>query len=250
MEDNTLTQLRQRVSEFESIIRRAKEAQHSDVPPEVAKHFLDHDPVLIWDIQAFITALVTGKQYPEERLERAVDRLIDTKLQFYFVSHTLPATQNLMVYLRGFDPNDPLATPGLQLARLCYSQSMIGQSRILWERLMRFIYFLEQGKDPEGKSVRRKFFATLPTWSPRWDVLSEWEGEIDTYDSRYRTPEYHKGSILKRELLGGSQVDPNEILGLMTPIMNGLWPVLLANVKGKPHNITRLGRNVTSTGKS
>jgi hypothetical protein len=173
-----------------------------------------------------------------------MDRLIDTKLQLYFVSQVLPGSMNALVYGRGFNHEDPLATPSLQLTRLSLTQEFIGQNRALWDRLMGLIFFLETGTDAPGNSMRRQFFRDLPKWSPRWDVMAELEAEIDRYDSKYRTPEYHRGSVLKKELLGGGEVDLNDVMGLNTPITNGLWTVLYANVGGKPHKVTRLGRHI------
>jgi hypothetical protein len=233
-----------RVAEFEEIIRAARMAQHKDLPPEIAEHFESTDPVLTWNIPQLMTKYSKGETYPADRLPGVVDRLIDTKLQLHYVTQVWPGTMNLMVYLRGFKPEDPLATPNLELARLGYSQAMIGGARILWERLMRLIYFLETGKDPSGKSIRRVFFRELSDWTPRWDLLAEFDEEIQSFDNSYRTPEYHKGSILKRELLGGGVVDINDVLGMTTPVTNGVWQVLLGNVSGQPHGILRLGKRV------
>ena len=238
------TRLQERVAEFEDIILKARSAQHADLAPEHAELLLKHDPVITWNLINFIEAYFAGNLYPAERLPAVIDRLIDTKLQLHFVTQVWPGTMNLMVYLRGFDPMAPQAIPNLQLARLAYSQAMIGANRILWERLMRSIYFLETGKEPEGKHTQKSFFRELPMWSPRWDLLAEFQTEIKYYDQVFRTPEYHKGSILKRELLGGGEVDMNDVLGLMTPIINGVWTVLIANISGVPHNIVRLGRKV------
>ncbi len=244
MDKERIAKLRARVSQFEDIIYQARSVQHADLPPEVAALFLKDDPVLAWRLLDFFDSYLSSRIYPSERLAAVIDRLIDTKLELHFVTQVWPGTMNLMVYLRGFDPKDPGATPNLQLARLGYSQAMIGAIRILWERLMRLICYLEMDRDPEGKSTQRKFFRELPNWSARWDLLAEFESEIGSYDASYRTPEYHKGSILKRELLGGKVVDINDVMGLMTPITNGVWTVLMANVSGTPHNIVRLGRRI------
>jgi len=241
---DTTTHLRERVAEFEDIIFQARSAQHADLAPEHAKLFLSHDPVLAWNLSSFIDAYLASSVYPAERLVAVMDRLIDTKLQLHFVTQVWPGTMNLMVYLRGFDPKAPQAIPNLQLARLAYSQAMIGATRVLWERLMRLIYFLETGNDPVGKHTQKSFFRELPNWSPRWDLLAEFQADISNYDQVFRTPEYHKGSILKRELLGGDIVDINDVLGLMTPITNGVWTVMMSNITGVPHNIIRLGRKV------
>jgi hypothetical protein len=244
MSDAEFAQLRERLAEFEAIIQAAKEAQWAGEPSEVGEHFLRHDPVLAWRLLDFLDAYEQGGVYPVDRLAAIVDRLIDTKLQLYFVTQVLPGTMNAMVYVRGFEESNPLVTPSLQLARLAYAQAMIGAVRVLWERLMRLIHFLEVGSDADGKHTQRVFFRELPKWSPRWDVLAEFQSEINRYDESYRTPEYHKGSILKRELLGGATVDINEVLGLITPITSGVWTVPMSNVRGEPHTFLGLGRHV------
>jgi hypothetical protein len=240
----TSDHLRDRVLEFEEIVENAKKDLWATEPKEVAEHFLAHDPVLKWRLIDVLDAYVEAGVYPLDRLPGVMDRLIDTKLQLYFVTQVFPGSMNALVYNRGFDQADPLAKPGLQLTRLSLLQGGIGQIRVLLERVMRLVYYLETGKDIQGKSIRKRFFADLPSWTPRWDVLAELGDEIDSYDSKYRTPEYHKGSVLKRELLGGDGVDANDVLGLITPVTNGVWEVLNANVSAKPHNILRLGRRI------
>jgi len=243
-DDSELDRIRGRVATFEDIIEQAQRLQFAADPPEIADAFLQHDPILAWRLLDLLDSYRSRLAYPRDRIPGVIDRAIDTKLQLYFVARVLPGTENMLVHLRGFQATNPLATPNLQLARLCYAQAMIGQSRVLWDRLMRLVYYLEEGQDPEGKSIRRVFFRAVPRWSPRWDVLSKWEADIDRYDSAYRTPEYHHGSVLKKELLGGPTNDPNRLLALLTPVMNGMWTVLMANVQASPHDILSLGRRV------
>lgn len=245
--DLNTAKLREKVDDFEDIILQARSAQHADLAPKHAQLFLKDDPVLAWKLPDFLDAYLAGTVYPLDRLSALMDRLIDTKLQLHFVTQVWPGTMNLMVYLRGFDPNVPLKIPNLQLARLGYSQAIIGANRILWERLMRLIYYLETGSDPEGKHTQRVFFRKLPEWSPKWDLLSEFQANINDYATQFRTPEYHKGSVLKKELLGGDVVSMNDVLGLMTPITNGVWTIMMSNVKNVPHNIVRLGRHIQET---
>jgi hypothetical protein len=243
-DDGELDRIRGRVATFEGLVEQAQHHQFAGDPSEVAAAFLQDDPILAWRLLDLFDTYRSGSVYPRERLPGVIDRAVDTKLQLYYVARVLPGTENALVYQGGFDPTNPLATPNLQLARLCYAQGMIGQSRVLWDRLMRLVHFLEEGRDPEGKSTRRVFFRDLPRWSPRWDVLREWEADIDRYDVAYRTPEYHQGSILKKELLGGDANDPNRLASLLTPMMNGLWAVLVTNVQGNPHHILSLGRRI------
>jgi hypothetical protein len=161
--------LRERVEEFETIVEEAKRAIWAREPKEVADAFLKDDPVLAWDLLAALDSYRSSSAYPQDRLPGIMHRLIDTKLQMYFVSQVVPGAMNQMVYLRGFDPDNPLATPNLQLTRLSYLQALIGQSRVLWERLMRLIYFLETGSNSNTSSRRTDGYSVALTWDVRRD---------------------------------------------------------------------------------
>jgi len=240
-------QTRERVEKFEQIIERARNELWSNDPPEVGEHFLQHDHILAWRLMDLLRAYQESRTYKQDRLPGVMDRLIDLKLQLYFVSHALPATVNAQVYLRGYSEGNPLDTPGLELARLCYTQAIINAGRILWERLMRLVYYLEMGEDmPRYGSSREHFFSKVPHWSPRWDFMSEWNEVVRRFDESFRHRETHRESVLAKELLGDEPVDPDRVLELLTPLMNGVWPALLANVQDQPHGIIRLGHNVSS----
>jgi hypothetical protein len=55
---------------------------------------------------------------------------------------------------------------------------------------------------------------------------------IERYDDRFRTPEFHKGSILRKELLGGAKIDLNELLELVNRATNAIWENLTSIVGG------------------
>jgi hypothetical protein len=38
------------------------------------------------------------------------------------------------------------------------------------------------------------------------------------------------------------------LMALLTPVMNGVWPMLLSTVQGIDHHIVKLGRSVRSEG--
>ncbi|MBM4510051.1 hypothetical protein GS425_00060 [Rhodococcus hoagii] len=93
--------------------------------------------------------------YPPERLEGAVIRAFDLKLQFTTSSrwtwHLQPG------YSAALDANGltyETATPNLLLTRLSLDQNLIGKMRILWERLMNLVYFVETGKEIPAKARR------------------------------------------------------------------------------------------------
>ena len=63
--------------------------------------------MLAWRLLEAFDAYRTSGRYPLDRLPGLMYRLIDTKLQLYFVSQVMPGTLNAMVYGRGFDSKDP-----------------------------------------------------------------------------------------------------------------------------------------------
>jgi len=161
--------------------------------------------------------------YPSDRLPRIINHAIDTKLQLYNVARVIPGTENALVYLRGFDPTDPLATPSLQLARLCYEQAMIGQSRILWDRLMRLIYY----DDRLHRLISEDLFRQ------RWDQLEEKRSRLSRDLGRHQRAEgadMELGSKLIELIAQAPQIferaDPEqrrELVGLLTsnPVLKG-----------------------------
>lgn len=240
-----LVRARARVETFDDMIRGVLEEQYRRNFGASAEHLLRNETLLRWDLRELMDRYAEAAAYPHDRLAGLADRAIDFKLQFRFVNMNL-GIQNQLVYGAGFDPRKPLATPVAHLWHLSLLQSLIGQVRVLWERLMTLVYYLEMGHDPRGKSIRRVFFNDIAHWSPRWDVLREWEPVIARYDSDFRTPEFHNRSRMRRELFGEPSTDPNDIMAPLTPVMNGFWEVLLANVQGQQSHVSRLGYNVSS----
>lgn len=245
VDGDELARARARVETFDDMVRGVLEAQYRrDFGPH-ADDFLRGETLLRWNLRELMDLYAEAGAYPLDRLAGVADRAIDFKLQYRFVSTNL-GIQNQLVYGKGFDPRQPLATPAAHLTHLSLMQSLIGQVRVLWERLMTLVYYLEMGDDPRGKSIRRVFFKDIEQWSPRWDVLREWEPVIGRYDSDFRTPEFHNRSRMRRELFGGPAPDPNAITAPLTPVLNGFWDVLLTNVQGRPHHVARLGYSVIS----
>ncbi len=74
------------------------------------------------------------------------------------------------------------------------ARALIGKSRILWERLMSLVYYMETGREiPKtgNGSVKSSFFSWIRT-TPRWRYLEPYEQFLESFDASYRTPEYHK----------------------------------------------------------
>jgi hypothetical protein len=240
-----LTAARSDLEEFERMISDVVTRNHrSYFPGDFAEHLIDNDPVLRWRlVDDFFDPYITIGRYDLANLPRLAYRIIDLKLQYYNVAQIMPGIHNHLLGDSPFSLAEPLETPGLYLQHLCLMQAWIAQARILWDRLMSFIFILEEGREP-GKSIRKDFFKSIPSWCGRWDQFLEFERRIDKYDRIYRTPEFHKNSVLRASLTNQEPIDPNEIAALVSPVMNGFWGLLIDNINGIQSNIISLGRTI------
>ena len=64
---------------------------------------------------------------------------------------------------------------------------------------------------------------------------------LQDYEDSFRTPELHKGSVLRAELLGKRTIDPNKLLELVNRSMVIFWENTLSIIGGgKAKNFTDL----------
>jgi hypothetical protein len=135
--------------------------------------------------------LLRASGCPPDRIPRLVAMLNDMKLQHYFLRfEVLPSHRD-----RG-------ETPAGRLHKAAVDQKHIVASRIFFERFMNLLYYLELGKELQGRSKKAAFFKMVRA-SERWLWMENFEALIDRYDAAYRTPEVHSGSFLRRQLERG-----------------------------------------------
>jgi len=236
--------LRETVSRFEEVITLSMREKHpaGGLSREQLEGFLRAMPVNVWNLLALFDAYVE-RGLPREHLGKFMECLMDYKLELYFVTEVDLGLTRQAVYMAGFDPKRPLATPRLLLMKLSLNQSVIGKVRILWERLMNAVYYLETGRELSSKqSKRTKFFNKIRD-VPQWKPLLEVEALLERYENTLRTPEFHSASVLRAELLGSKTIDPNDLLVPLTPLLNGVWEMVWAAVTGAQPPIA-LGRRV------
>jgi hypothetical protein len=181
-------------------------------PPDWAETMIRDHHMFRWSLLEFFDLYQRTEVYPLSRLPNLAYRIMDLKLQLYNSVQVMPAIHNHLFSDTEFTIKDPHRSPGLYLQHLCVMQALIGASRTLWDRLMSFVYYLEEGHEPNGKSIRKKFFASIPRWENKWQAFAEWADRIDKYDRLYRTPELHKNSTLRASLFKAAAIDPNEIM--------------------------------------
>lgn len=243
--EDRLARARNQLEKFEQFVGQAiSDIYHRDFPPHIAEQLIERDTMNAWPLLEFFDQYRAAQVYDDDRLPELSYQAMDLKLSYYFASRAILGVHNRCLSGSEFTMNDPLKTPSLYLTHMCLMHALIGQSRTLWDRLMGFVYYLEEGKEPEGKSIRRVFFRRVADWGGRWHVFAGWKDRIDDYDNLFRTPEFHKASRFRASIFQ-DPIDPNQVMALLTPVMNGFWPVLMANIEGKATPILRFGLTFT-----
>jgi len=181
----------------------------------------------------FVQSYRAGGIYPEDRLRELVNRFTDVRLQEWYIRFDAGVANEH--YYAPINVNSSLAdSANLTLGLMATTQSIIGRSRIAWEKLMRAVYYLETGRDlqPSGsRSYKAKFFAWVID-QPKWRFLEPYQPIVVEHDDRFRTGEFHKGSVLRKVILGHEMPDLNRIMELSNSMMNGIWPNILQIVRG------------------
>ncbi|WP_152646138.1 hypothetical protein [Streptacidiphilus albus] len=181
----------------------------------------------------FVDAYIGSGLYPSDRLEVLANRFTEVRLQLHYIKFDL-GIANEHYYAPQHHSSLHSASPRQTLKLMAVDQSLIGRSRIAWEKLMRAVYFLETGTDlePSGKrSYKAKFF----TWvaeQPKWRFLAPYESVVRRHDDKYRNGEYHKGSILRPRILGRDTPGGEEFLALSNYMSNCIWPNIVSIVAG------------------
>lgn len=235
--DSSLAKARSDLVKFEEILYRVIRGTYDPpwFPQGWADEMVARDPLINMRlVDDFFDRYLEKKPDAVDRLPALTYRLMDIKMQSYFVTKAMPGLHNALFTKSGLDLRDPLATPGRYVDHLCMMQSLIGQVRILWERILSFVYYFEEQEQPRPAS--EKFFKKLLKWHPRWDAFKSCESQIRKYDKDYRNAEFHNDSILRASLLEDQPKNPNDIMGSMATVTSGFWQVLISNIEGvQPH---------------
>lgn len=223
--------IREAIEQFETLMRTALEAKYQRVYGEPYDSLIEHNSILRWDLAKLLDLCEQSGIYPASNVESFLYRLMDFKLQMYYIMEVDLGLYNARYHSNPRLKDGETPPPDLLLMRLSFDQNLIGKSRVLWERLMQAIYYLENGRPIEGKSVKKKFFQWVRS-TPRWRFLEPYETVIERYDSLFRTPEFHKASILRAELFGSRIIDANDLLEPLNRATNVVWENVSAIVAG------------------
>jgi hypothetical protein len=227
--------VRQTIEQFDKMIRTALETKYRRLYGEHYERLLRHNSILRWDLLKLLESCEQSGIHPASNVEGFLYRLMDFKLQMYYIMEVDLGLYNTQYHSNPRCTDDETPPADLLLTRLSFDQNLIGKSRIVWERLMQSIYYLENGRSIEARSVKKKFFQWVRR-TPRWRFLEPYEGVIERYDSSFRTPEFHKHSILRAELFGSRKIDPNDLLEPLNRATNVIWENVSAIVAGGTAN--------------
>jgi hypothetical protein len=211
-------------TEFDAFIDRALDEREKAYGYPV----FEHHHLRRMRVGSLALAYRDGGVFPSERTSGVIARAIDVKLQLYITGEIVPGLLNERYYAR-VNHNPALAdSTSVKLVMLSLHQDMITKSRILWDRIMGWIYFIETGSEDiprtARRSAKRRFFEMCRT-TPRWRWMEAYEPTLTDFDDRFRTPEVHKRSVLRALLIKGDDLDgaANELMGLLNHAMNQIW---------------------------
>lgn len=232
METSLYKDLETKIGQFESKLLEALEFKYGSEPQQVKTTLIEMSPVKRIDIKKFWELYFGQKIYPQERIEKLVYQLFDIKIQMFYIVELDIGLYNRLIYDLGFNNTNLQDFPYVHLRKLSLDQTLIVKSRILWERVMNLIYYLEKGEDLEedGGSKKTRFFNFIK--GTKWAYLREYKNYIYWFDDKLRTPEVHKSSLLRKHFQQESNPNDDKIMGLINIIMNSIWTNLLEIIQG------------------
>jgi hypothetical protein len=218
--------------------RYARYGEHAERLREVMTR---HKPYRLGE---FVEAYRAGGIYPADRLGAVLSRFTDVRLALAYAEIDLGLI-NELYYLPIHLDATRADSADLKLKKMAVDQSLIMRPRTAWEKLMLAVYCLETGK-PEiprtnARSVKSTFFTWVAT-TDKWRFLEPYTPVVTEHDERLRTPEFHKNSVLRGRMLGRETASFDQIVTLMTYMLNGIWPNILQILRGE-----RPGTSATCT---
>lgn len=110
--------------------------------------------------------------------------------------------------------------------------NLINKTRILWERIMNFSYLIIEREDLEKRVPSKKSKrAIFKTWyeSKGYTFFEIYNNFIEVYDEKYRTPETHKSSTLRKLFFND---DASPLLGISLYMTMSFGSTLYPNILG------------------
>ncbi len=220
-----------RIEDFERKLLEALKYKYRNDPPLIKNSMITNNIILRMKIVEFYD-VYSYWQLPQDRLKNLVYMLFDIKIQMYFIQEVDMGLYNREIYKYCQGKGAIEKNPFFLLKKSSFDQNLIIKSRILWERVMNFIYYFNNGKNLEvKKSKKTKFFISIK--NTPWAYLEELEEFIKEYDDKYRTPEVHKGSTLRKLIQLGKRHDANKLMNILNFVQNDFWENLFDIMRGR-----------------
>ena len=207
------------------------------IPKESLNSFVERLPENLISAIELVKLLKNSQPYQHIDQNKLIDLLHEIKIQITFIMITF-GQFNSSVYdktIPGSNVDQQIFNNmSILLNYLSLTQDIVIKSRILFERIMNFIIFLEEGKELKGRSKnsKRSEFYKIIKGTP-WEFFLEYQSFIDAYDQQFRAAEVHAGSFLKRYLVGKSLPDSDVIMSFSNFLMNIFWGNLKNILQGK-----------------
>ena len=225
------------INNFENKLLEALEFKYRSLPEQIRASLIETSFVKAMDVEKFYDLYLGKGVYPQERIKKLIYQLFDIKIEMFYIMELDIGLYNHLIYNIGFDKSNIDEFPYIALRKLSLDQTLIIKSRILWERVMNFIYYLETGKDldkiirgSKKKSKKTHFFDFIK--STKWSYLEEYRNYIEWFDNKLRAPEVHKGSTLRKNFQTGRAAPDRKTLGLINIVNNSIWTNLLEIIQG------------------
>lgn len=191
-----------------------------------------------WSLSTFCHSFVDGVNgglhpYPLHRMERALDYAMDLKLQRWLLIEVDAGVYNSVYHdlVNAFPAAEGSAR--VRLIRLSLDQTIVVKTRIVWERMMALIVWLENGREPSGSSSwRRKFLELVNENEGRWVFASRYVQVLERWDNGLRTGEVHGMSPLRRLLLSDQTMSLTDWT-LSLSIVDDVWRNLVGLLRGE-----------------
>ena len=228
-------EVRKYALEFDRKILDALKTKFKDSPREHQKLLIDERTLIkTLSLEKFIDSFLDSGIYPADRLEQSINLMMDIKLQIYFIEEVDLGLYGTIGY-SGTTIEGITEYPYLFLKHLSMDQGVILKSRILWERIMNLVYYLETGKMLDVGKSKKKKFTNFIAENPKWQFFNDYIGYIEEYDNQLRTPETHKNSTIRSHFSSGKLLDSDSVL-LIINIVANLWQNIVVVISGGQAN--------------
>ncbi|OGD56341.1 hypothetical protein A2V71_01310 [Candidatus Berkelbacteria bacterium RBG_13_40_8] len=218
--------LREDIVKTEEKFKAATELKYNEVVEEIRRQIISDESNYGIDILRFHDCYLANKTHPLNQLDKLCELLLDVKMEHFYIFFDIAVLNELF--------GSVVANPLIELKRLSFDQSLIVKSRILWERVMNFLYYLENGEELKGFHKANRFFKSIE--GTNWEFLLFYKDYVDWFDVNLRTPEVHHGSCLRKYFINSSDLtneERNKSLGLLNLFQNAIYKNVLSLLEGK-----------------